>query len=148
NARCLSLRSSLVRFHVAPASSERYTPPFDASTIAYTRLGSAGDTDTPIRPITPVGNPALRVISVQWSPPSVVLKSPLPGPPLDICHDVLYACHSAAYRTSGWFGSMDRSIAPLLSSRYSTFRHVLPPSTLLNTPRSAFGADGWPSAAT
>jgi hypothetical protein len=31
--------------------------------------------------------PGLRVSSVHVSPPSVVLNSPLPGPPLDIWYD-------------------------------------------------------------
>ena len=40
----------------------------------------------PILPITPAGMPGARVISVQVSPPSVDLKSPEPGPPLQSCH--------------------------------------------------------------
>ena len=55
---------------------------------AKTRFGSTGETDTPILPITPFGNPGFRVISVHVSPASVDLKSPLPGPPLDIDHGV------------------------------------------------------------
>ena len=45
----------------------------------------ARDTETPMRPTSPSwGRPGKRVISVHVSPPSVLLKSPLPGPPLDI----------------------------------------------------------------
>jgi hypothetical protein len=70
-----------------------------------------------MRPTTPLGSRALRVISVHVSPPLVLLKSPLPGPPLDIDHGVRYASQSAAYSTSGLFGSSERSIAAVLSSR-------------------------------
>ena len=49
-----------------------------------------------MRPTTPDGKPALRVISVQVSPPSVDLYMPLPGPPLDIWYSMRYASHSAA----------------------------------------------------
>src|SRR5690348_1108865 len=52
HARWRSLRSSLVRCQVAPASSERNTPPESASTSAHTRLGAAGDTASPMLPIT------------------------------------------------------------------------------------------------
>src|SRR5437660_2285689 len=102
----------------------------------------------PIRPITPAGRPGLRVISVQVSPASVDLKRPLPGPPLDICHDTRYASQRAAYITLGLRRSIARSIAAVLLSRKSTFFHVLPPSVDLNTPRSGFGAAGCPNAAT
>src|SRR5205814_6209433 len=103
---------------------------------------------TPIRPMTPFGSPGLRVSSVHVSPPSVDLKRPLPGPPLDICHDTRYASHIAAYRMFGLFRSMARSIAPVLLSRKRTLRHVLPPSCERNTPRSSLGPAGWPNAAT
>src|SRR5918998_1705067 len=67
---------------VLPPSVDRKSAPSSASTSAQTRPVFAGDTATPVRPMTPVGRPGLRVISVQLSPPSVDLKSPLPGPPL------------------------------------------------------------------
>src|SRR5437773_8491557 len=108
------------------------------------RLPSAPDTVTPMRPMTPAGRPGLRVISVQVSPPSVDLNSPLPGPPLDICHDTRYASQSAAYITFGLFRSIARSIAAVLLSRNRTFFQVFPPSADLNTPRSGLGAAGWP----
>src|SRR5688572_10243605 len=101
-----------------------------------------------MRPIIPAGIPGFRVISVHVSPPSVDLKSPEPGPPLDIVYSLRNASHSAAYMTFGFARSMERSMAPVLSSRYSTLRHVRPPSVLLNTPRSAFGAPCLPKAAT
>jgi hypothetical protein len=60
------------------------------------RFESPPDTSMPMRPTTPDGRPGLRVSSVQVSPPSVDLYRPLPGPPLDICHETRYASHSAA----------------------------------------------------
>src|SRR5919205_4088737 len=121
-------RLSLTSVQEAPASSLRKSPPFSFSTSAYTRRGLAPDTATPMRPTTPVGIPGLRVISVHVSPPSVLLNTPLPGPPLDIWYSLRYASHSDAYITCGFVRSMLTSIAPVLSSRYSTRRHVLPPS--------------------
>ena len=56
----------------------------------------------PILPTSPcAGSPGLRVISFHVSPPSVDLKKPLPGPPLDIWYSTRYASQSAAYITSG-----------------------------------------------
>src|SRR5213076_2556067 len=100
------------------------------------RFESPPETLTPIRPTIPEGKPLFRVISVQVSPPSVDLNRPLPGPPLDICHDTRYASHSAAYITFGLRRSMARSIAAVLLSRKRTFFQVFPPSVDLNTPRS------------
>src|SRR5687767_14676643 len=141
-------RPPLTSVHVAPASLELNSPPLSCSTSAYTRFGSAPDTDTPIRPITPRGRLAFRVSSCQVSPPSVDLNSPLPGPPLDIWYSTRYASHIAAYSTFGFVASTLRSIAPVRLSRKSVFSHVCPPSVLLNTPRSAFGAPCFPNAAT
>ena len=87
----------------------------------------------------PAGMPGARVISVQVSPPSVDLKSPLPGPPLDIWYSIRYASHSDAYITLGFLRSIDMSTAPVLPSRKSTFLQLVPPSVLLNTPRSSLG---------
>ena len=87
----------------------------------------------------PAGSPGLRVISVQVSPPSVDLKRPLPGPPLDIWYSTRYASHSAANITFGFLRSIATSTAPVLSSRNSTVFQVLPPSVVLKTPRSSLG---------
>jgi hypothetical protein len=81
----------------------------------------------------------LRVISVQVSPPSVLLKSPLPGPPLDIWYSLRYASQSDAYITFGLVASIEISTAPVRSLRESTCRQVLPPSVDLYTPRSWLG---------
>src|SRR5215204_4034852 len=108
------LRLVLTSFHVAPASSEDSRPPFSFSTTAYTRFESAPETATPILPIIPEGMPGLRVISVQFSPPSVDLNNPLPGPPLDIVYSVRNASQSAANMTLGFLRSIDRSTPAVL----------------------------------
>ena len=82
--------------HVWPPSSERNTPPESASMFAQTRFEFAPDTAMPMLPQMPAGRPGFRVISVQWSPPSVVLKRPLPVPPDDSIHGVRPACHRPA----------------------------------------------------
>ena len=67
----------VIRTQLAPASSERKTPPESCSTIAHTRLGLAGETASPILPITPDGSPrAVPVSLVQVAPPSVLLWIP------------------------------------------------------------------------
>src|SRR5881396_2865247 len=96
--------SALTRRQVAPASSERNTPPCPGgggegrpgacgaagggggalgsgtrqSTTAYTRRGFDGATAMPVRPIPAGGKPA--VSSCQVDPPSVDLWMPPPGP--------------------------------------------------------------------
>src|SRR6476646_7906925 len=112
------------------------------------REGSAPDTETPTLPQIGFGRPGFFVISVQCSPPSVDLNRPLPGPPLDSECGVRETSQRPASSTSGLFGSIDTSTAPVLSSRNIILRHVLPPSTVLKPPRSGFGAYGSPSAAT
>jgi hypothetical protein len=54
----------------------------------------------------------------------------------------------AANSLFGLPGSVARSAAPVRGSTYSTFLQVLPPSVVLNTPRSAFSPHAWPMAAT
>jgi hypothetical protein len=91
------LRSLFVRVHVAPASSERNTPPESCSMIAQRRLGFAALTVMPMLPMSPCwGSPLLRVISVHLSPPSVLLKIPDPAPPETSCHGLRPACQKAA----------------------------------------------------
>src|SRR6266550_138130 len=50
--------------------------------------------------------------------------------------------------TAGLPGTITRCAAPVESFTNSTFCHVLPPSAVRYTPRSALGAHTWPSAAT
>src|SRR5438874_1021514 len=93
--------SPLTRRQVAPASSERNTPPCPGgagagrpgaggggagavgsgtrqSTTAYTRRGLDGATAMPVRPIPAEGKPADS--SCQVDPPSMDLWIPPPGP--------------------------------------------------------------------
>src|SRR5690242_21754700 len=110
--------------------------------MAYTRFGSAPDTDTPIFPMSPFGIPGLRVRSVQWSPPSVLLKIPPPGPPASMLHDVRDAFQNVAYSTFGFDGSITRSSAPTESPLKRIFCQLFPPSFERKTPRSAFFPNG------
>src|SRR6185436_2180082 len=96
--------------------------------IAYTRLEFTADTEMPMSPQIPCGSPGLRVISVQVSPPSVVLNIPEPAPPDTSIHGRRYACQKPAYRTFGLFGSITRSTTPVESFRNRMRSHVLPPS--------------------
>src|SRR5579862_4985410 len=73
---------------------------------------------------------------------------PLPGPPLEKVQCLRYSCHIPAYSTCGFDGSIARLIAPVPSFTYRIFFQVLPPSVVLNTPRSGLGANMWPRAAT
>src|SRR5947209_16881779 len=103
---------------------------------------------TPIFPMIPDGRPGFRLISAHVSPPSVDLKRPLAGPPLDSDHGVRNTSQMAAKRTFGFWGSIARSTAPAELVRKSTLFQVCPPSLDRKTPRSSFGPYGWPSAAT
>src|SRR4051812_1048259 len=102
----------------------------------------------PMSPQIPAGRPGLRVISVQWSPPSVVLNNPDPGPPEFNSHGRRYTCQNPAYSTLGLLGSITRSTTPAESLRKRIFSHVVPPSFERYTPRSGFAPNAWPSAPT
>src|SRR6266849_1096175 len=90
--------SLLTRFHVLPASSDRYTPPASRdSTTAYIRFPSLGAMPMPIRPspCANVGNPP--VSGFQVLPPSVDLKRPLFAPEnAPFSHGPWRACHNTA----------------------------------------------------
>ncbi len=91
------MRWLLTRVQLSPASSERKSPPLSpaASTWAHTRFGSAGETETPILPTrTSVGSPLVSF--VQWSPPSVDLKTPPSMLPLSIVHGWRCTAHMPA----------------------------------------------------
>ena len=60
-------------------------------------------------------------------------------------HGVRWNFHIDAYTMRGLFTSIDRSAAPVLSLRNSTFFHVVPPSVVRNTPRSGEGPNACPS---
>src|SRR5262249_9892227 len=116
--------------------------------MAQTRSGLAGEAVTPIRPLRPLGRPGLLVISVQVSPPSVDLYSPLSGPPLVRLQKSRRTCHMAAYRRRGLLGSRDRSAAPASALFHSTCVQGFPPSVERNTPRCALEPNKCPRAAT
>src|SRR5207247_5583238 len=73
---------------------------------------------------------------------------PPPGPPEVSSHGRRTNCHSPANSTRGFPGTMMRSETPVVSLTNSTFCQVLPPSAVRNTPRSGFGPQTWPRAAT
>src|SRR5690348_9304595 len=143
---------SLINFQLCPPSFDRNNPPAASWNLpwisAYTTFGLLGATAMPALPKIPVGRPWAWLMLVQVAPPSVVLKMPLPGPPLENVHGRRYACHIVAYNTRGSAGSIASVIAPVWSLTNWIFFQVLPPSVLLYTPRSAFGAHTWPMAAT
>ena len=89
------------------------------------------------------------MISVHVSPPSVDLNRPLPGPPLDICHSLRYASHSAAYMTFGLCGSIEMSTAPVLAS---AIEHLAPRlaavGALVDAALFAVGTPYFPKSAT
>src|SRR5207248_11121765 len=116
---------------VDPRSSERYTAPESGSISAHTRAGLAGETAIPMFPHRPVGSPGFLVSSVQCSPASVDLNSPLPAPPDTSVQGRRTACHRPAYSTFGLVGSRTRSAAPVESFRNRTLFQVLPPSVVL-----------------
>ncbi len=64
--------------------------------LAYTRRGLAGETDTPILPISPFGMPGLKVSSVHVSPPSVLFQRPLRPAPASMPHGVRWNFHMLA----------------------------------------------------
>src|SRR5471030_2217042 len=76
-------------FQLLPASSERYSALCFDSIMAYTTFALEGATASAILPYGFSGRPWLfaGLISVQCSPPSVVLNNPLPGPPERIVQD-------------------------------------------------------------
>jgi len=79
-------------------------------------------------------------------PPSVDLKSPLPGPPLSRPHVWISICHMPAKSTRGFDGFIAMSEQPVFSSTKSVRCHVLPPSAVRKTPRSSCGPYAWPTA--
>src|SRR6185436_12167865 len=66
------------------------------------------------------------------------------GPPPTNCPVARRRCHIAAYRTSGFAGSIRTSLAPVSALTVRTAVHVLPPSVVLYTPRSPPPAQSGP----
>ncbi len=94
--------------------------------IAYTTLGSTGETASPIRPMSTVGSPPL--IRRQVLPPSELLWIPEPGPPSIRVHTRRDRWYDAAYMTFGSRGSSATSVTPVQSSMARIRSQVLPPS--------------------
>src|SRR6185312_56624 len=99
-----------------------------------------------MRPYGPSGRPSCSRVHV--SPPSVERQSPLPFPPFSRFHGKRRTCHMPAKSTLGLPGCITRSLVPVVSFTNNTFFHVLPPSVVRNTPRSALGFHTLPMAAT
>src|SRR2546421_2793237 len=133
--------SALTRRHVAPASSERNTPPCPGgggegrpetggwglgagavgsgtrqSTTAYTRRGFEGATAMPVRPIPAAGRPVVSWCQVD--PPSIDLWMPPPGPLVGgyVNHGGRRGFQSPPYTTREPVGWMTASTAPTVSS--------------------------------
>src|SRR5438270_10891817 len=114
--------------------------------MAYTRFPSAADTETPIRPSTPLGSSCPSSL-FHVAPSSPERYKPLPGPPLVKPHGVRCASQSAANKMCGLLGSNTNSIAPVLLFLKRTLSHFLPPSFQRHTPRISFGPEPYPTAA-
>ena len=97
--------------------------------MAYTMSGSTGDTARPMRPSSTFGSPFW--LRAQVSPPSRLFHTPEPGPPLISDHTCRRLWYDDAYITSGFSGSISRSLTPVCSSISSTLRQVSPPSVVL-----------------
>ena len=65
---------------------------------------------------------------------------PLPGPPLENVQCLRDICHIEACSTLGSDESIAMLMAPVPSFTYRIFFQVLPPSVVLNTPRSGLDA--------
>src|SRR5206468_9317303 len=148
------LRSSIC--HVLPASLDRYSALSGgtASMNAYTTSGFDGATATATRPHGLGGSP-LPVSSAQVAPPSVLLKTPEAlgavalSPPERNVQPRRRKSHIPAYKVWGCDGSIViieqpvDAVAPL-----RTLAHVLPPSLVLYTPRSALSLHSLPGTHT
>src|SRR4051812_21239873 len=99
-----------------------------------------------MRPLSPAGRPLVSLFHV--APASVVLKIAVSGPPPIIWPTPRRRCHVDAYRTSGLFGSISRSLPPVSGLTDNTAFHVEPPSVVLKMPRSPPADHSGPCAAT
>ena len=90
--------------------------------------------------------PALKVMSLHVSPPSVRL--PEAAVARRNPHGVRCMCQIDAKRIRGFVGSIERSIAPVESFEKDTLCQALPPSVVRKTPRSRSFRSRGPCAAT
>ena len=93
-----------------------------------------------------IGRPLVSFVHV--FPASVVFQMPLPGPPPLKPQGVRRRWYDAAMSVFGLAGSITMSVKPVFSSMNFDAVHVFPPSMVLNTPRSLFGPNRCPTAAT
>ena len=100
----------------------------------------------PILPIFCPGSPL--VIFTQEFPPSILLYIEVPGPPPKYAATFLCLCQVAAYKISGFFGWIRRSVTPVHSFTSRVFFQVDPPSSLLYNPLSPPELQRGPWAAT
>src|SRR5438445_11816453 len=147
------LRSSIC--HVLPPLSERYSALSGgtASMNAYTMSGFDGATATATRPHGLGGSPepAATVRSVHVAPPSVLLKrldalgAVALSPPERNVQPRRRKSHMPAYSVPGRDGSMASIEQPVEAFvPFSTCVHVLPPSVVLQTPRSLRSLQSFP----
>src|SRR6185436_12502623 len=108
------------------------------------RFGFAAVTAMLPLPISSLGRPLVRRVHV--SPPLVDLKTPPSRAPDMIVHGLRSMRDITAYTTSGFPGMSSTSAAPVLSDRYRTFCHDLPPSFVRKTPRSSLRLNALPVA--
>src|SRR5574337_1262129 len=130
----------------SPRSVDDHKVPCVVGISAYRCSGLLGAAASVMRPVSPLGKPSVSFFQV--SPPSVERHTPPVALPLIMVQGLRCAVHMPANSTCGLPGSITRVEAPVLSSTYSTFCQVLPASVVLNTPRSGFGPQGLPCAAT
>ena len=117
-----------------------------SSTAAYKTFGCIGEIANPIFPLFDPGRP-LSIFD-QLLPPSTLLYKDVPGPPPIRAATFLCFCQLAAYSTSGFVGSITRSVTPVHSLISNVFFQVLPPSVVLNKPLSPPGLHNGPCEAT
>src|SRR5437762_6601813 len=91
----------------------------------------------PMRSIAPLGRPRVNLFHVV--PPSVDLYSAVSAPPLSKYHAQRRNVYIPAYTMFAFVGSMSTSEHPVRLFLKSTLCHALPPSVVLNNPRSSFG---------
>jgi hypothetical protein len=95
---------------------------------------SDGAIATSILPTGGLGNPSSAFFQV--APPSRVMYTPLPSPPLNIAHVWTTTCHVPAMSTLGSLASIEMPEQPVSGLTNSTRSQVSPPLVVRYTPRS------------
>jgi hypothetical protein len=119
------------------------------STIATRMFGLARWIARPILPVGPSGSPFVSFCHVR--PASVDLKMPPFGPPLRNLFGYRRRSQNVTYSTFGFLGSIRSSLAPVRASSgrpFVSLVHVVPPSLVLNRPRSPVWPHRCPCEAT